>query len=102
LDGSTLDKPLAPHVQPPYYAAIIAAEAIGNSGSTAAVELSVNNSRIAGYAFYESGSLVRAVFINSQAYLTGDESRGSVHIDLKFGGSGSPPLNMSVKRLAIG
>lgn len=103
LDGSPLASPLAPHVQPPYYAAIIAAEAIGSSGSTEAVELFIDNPRIAGYAFYEYGSLTRAVFINSQAYLTGNTARGSVHINLKFGGRrGLRPLIMSVKRLAIG
>jgi hypothetical protein len=102
LDGSPLSSPLAPHVQPPYYAAIIAAEAIGNTGSTKAVELYVNNPQLAGYAFYEDGSLVRAIFINSQAYLSGDTSRGSMHIDLKLSGSGFSPLHMSVKRLAIG
>jgi hypothetical protein len=102
LDGTALDEPLAPHVQPPYYAAIIAAEAIGNTSSTEAFELSISNSRIAGYAFYEYGMLVRAVFINSQAYLAGDTSRGSVHIDLSLEGSGLPPIRMSVKRLSIG
>ncbi len=46
---------MAPHVQPQYYAAIIIGEALGDSGQTQAVELSIDNSRIAGYAFYEEG-----------------------------------------------
>jgi len=102
LDGSPLDSPLLPHVQPAYYAAIIAAEAIGSSGSTGAIELLINNSRIAGYAFYEDDVLVRAVFINSQAFLASDTDRGCVHIDLNFYGSGFVPRTMSIKRLSIG
>jgi hypothetical protein len=46
--------------------------------------------------------LVRAVFINSQAYLSGDTNRECVHIDLHLGGNSLGPLNMSVKRLSIG
>lgn len=67
----------------------------------AAVELSINNSHVAGYAFYEDDILVRAVFINSEAFLAGDTSRGCVHIDLNFGGSGFMPRSMFVKRLSI-
>ncbi|KAF7374972.1 Glycoside hydrolase family 79 protein [Mycena sanguinolenta] len=71
LDGSTLATPQLPHIQPQYYAAIIAAEAIGDSGDTQALEININNTRISGYAFYESGALKRAVFINSLAFTTG-------------------------------
>lgn len=105
LDGSPLSKPLAPHVQPAYYAAIIAAEAIGNTGSAHAVELSIANSRIAGYAFYEGGKLVRAILINSQAYLANNASgsRGTIHVNVNLGNStGSAPSTMSIKRLTIG
>lgn len=105
LDGSPLSQPLAPHVQPAYYAAIIAAEAIGHTGSAHAVELSINNARIAGYAFYEGGVLVRAVLINSQAYLaTGTSgSRGTTHVNISLGNStGTVPTTMSIKRLTIG
>ncbi|KAG6826758.1 hypothetical protein H0H92_014548 [Tricholoma furcatifolium] len=103
LDGSTLASPLPPHVQPPYYGAIVAAEAIGSSGSAQVVELSVNNPRVSGYGFYENMQLVRAVFINSQAYLsTTSGNRTSVHLDFGFSGSGTAPTQISVKRLAIG
>ncbi|KAJ6513350.1 glycoside hydrolase family 79 protein [Mycena sanguinolenta] len=102
LDGSTLATPQLPHVQPQYYAAIIAAEAIGDSGDTQAVELNINNARISGYAFYESGVLKRAVFINSLAFTTGQTSRTSTHLDLSFSGSGTKPTSFSVKRLVIG
>jgi len=102
LDGSTLATPLPPHVQPAYYGAIVAAEAIGTSGSTRAVELSINNTQIAGYAFYEGSKLVRAVLINSNAFLTTSTTRASVHLDFAFTGTGTTPTTINVKRLAIG
>jgi hypothetical protein len=87
-------------LQPAYYAAIIAAEAIGNSGATELVEISINSTYIVGYAFYESGTLERAIISNAQAYLsTTDVTRTSTHVSLSFTGTG--PKNMSVKRLAV-
>jgi hypothetical protein len=50
LDGSTLLQPLSPHIQPLYYAAIIAAQLIGSSGSTTIVELTVDNTQISSYS----------------------------------------------------
>ncbi|KAA1467403.1 glycoside hydrolase family 79 protein [Dentipellis sp. KUC8613] len=97
LDGSTLPSPLAPHIQPLYYAAIIAGEAIGSSGSAKAVELSISNSQVAGYAFFEGSALKRALFINFQSFVGG--TRGSVHIAPTF--SGGSKSSMTVKRLAI-
>jgi hypothetical protein len=104
VDGSTLPAPIPPHVQPHYYAAIIAAEAIGKSGCTHAVELKINNSQISGYAFYDGTRLVRAVFINSNAFLQSNTAtRTSVHLELGFTGSGSRgPTSFTVKRLAVG
>ncbi|TFK35368.1 glycoside hydrolase family 79 protein [Crucibulum laeve] len=100
-DGSTLSPPLAPHVQPLYYAAVIAAEAIGNSGNTHSVELALNDTSISGYGFYEGTKLVRAVLINSKAFLKADTSaRTTTHINLKF--TGTAPTKATVKRLAIG
>ncbi|KAG7092120.1 hypothetical protein E1B28_008494 [Marasmius oreades] len=99
LDGSNLPTPLPPHVQPQYYAAIIAGEAIGKSGSTQISELSINDSRITGYAFYERGVLKRAVFINLQAFLSGTSgARPSVHLDFSVSGK----TRTTVKRLTIG
>ncbi|EIM91055.1 uncharacterized protein STEHIDRAFT_128057 [Stereum hirsutum FP-91666 SS1] len=103
LDGSTLSKPLAPHIQSAYYAAVITAEAIGPSGSTQAVELTVNNSQVSGFGFFENGNLARAVFINLNAF-TGDKARASVHVVPSFVGGQpgcSAPSTMSVKRLSI-
>ena len=105
LDGSPLSQPLAPHVQPAYYAAIIAAEAIGHTGSARAVELSIDDPRIAGYAFYEGKKLVRAVLINSQAYLANNATgcRGTIHVNIQLENStGVAPFMMTIKRLAIG
>ncbi|KAJ7216001.1 glycoside hydrolase family 79 protein [Mycena pura] len=102
LNGSTLATPQAPHIQPQYYAAIIIAEAIGDSGDTQVVELSISDTRLSGYAFYESGSLKRAVFINSLAYLASTTTaRPSTHVDISFSGSGTAPSSFSVKRLVI-
>ncbi|KAJ7746112.1 glycoside hydrolase family 79 protein [Mycena maculata] len=102
LDGSTLTQPQAPHIQPQYYAAIIIAEAIGDSGDTQVAELSISDTRLSGYAFYESGSLQRAIFINSLAYLTTTTTaRPSTHVNLSFSGSGNAPTSFSVKRLII-
>ncbi|KAF5364760.1 hypothetical protein D9758_009299 [Tetrapyrgos nigripes] len=101
LDGSTLPDPLPPHVQPPYYAAVIAAEAAGNGGNTQLVELTIKNSRISGYGFFEGGSIARAVFINSEAFLIDlTAERTSVHVDLDF--DDDAPSTMKVKRLVIG
>ncbi|TFK40176.1 glycoside hydrolase family 79 protein [Crucibulum laeve] len=101
LDGSTLPEPLLPHVQPQYYAAIIAAEAIGDSGNAHAVELSINDPQIAGYAFYEGTDLARVVLINSKAYFKSDTTaRPKTHICLSF--LGGRRRTAIVKRLAIG
>ena len=99
LDGSTLPQRLLPHIQPLYYAAIVAAEFIGPSGSTRIVELTVNNPQISGYAAFEDDVLVRAVFINLNAFTTG--TRGSVHLAFDFSGHGKRPASIVVKRLSI-
>lgn len=110
LDGSPLDPPLAPHVQPGYYGAIIAAECIGKSGTTQGVELKIENDHIAGYAFFEHGRLARAVFINSEAYLKGAAGeRSTEHLALSLpsaarrrrGTAGLMPETFTLKRLSI-
>lgn len=103
LDGSPLPSPSPPHVQPSYYAGIIAAELRGSKEDARISEIVIDNPRIAGYAAFEGGCLVRALFINSKAFLreNGDaQNRTSVHLDLAF--SGRSPREMSIKRLAIG
>ncbi|KAF8428843.1 glycoside hydrolase family 79 protein [Boletus edulis BED1] len=98
VDGSPIT-PLPPHIQPPYYAAIISAEAIGSTGHARMVEISIDASDVSGYAIFEHGHLVRAVFINHVAYLPGAGVRSSTHIDINFNGFG--PQQMEVKRLDI-
>jgi hypothetical protein len=117
-DDSVLEPPEAPHVQvsmirlvvlisaylmhsqPAYYGAIIGAEAIGSSGSAEIVELAANSAYVVGYAFYESGTLKRALFSNAQAYLWNSTSaRSSTQISLSF--NGNAPESMTIKRLAV-
>ncbi|KAG6853789.1 hypothetical protein C0991_001378 [Blastosporella zonata] len=104
LDGSPLPAPVPPHVQPQYYAAIIAGEAIGNTGRAQILEINIDNPQIAGYGFYENAVLARAVFINSQTYLSESTDRTSVHLDLGFTAVAGidSPRSMTVKRLKIG
>ncbi|KAJ7475659.1 glycoside hydrolase family 79 protein [Mycena latifolia] len=104
LDGSPLPSPLPAHVQPSYYSAIIAAELRGSKEEARITEIIIDDPRVAGYAAFEGNNLVRAVFINSQAFLRGDgttvQNRTSVHLDLTF--TGKSPKKMTIKRLAIG
>ncbi|KAI0249844.1 hypothetical protein BJV78DRAFT_1223807 [Lactifluus subvellereus] len=99
LDGTALAQPLPPHIQPLYYAAVIAAEAIGPLGITRVVELDVNNAQISGYAFFEGNSLSRAVFINLNAFMNGN--RGFQHLTFNFAGVGTQPTSVIIKRLFL-
>ena len=101
LDGSPLSPSLPPHIQPQYYAAIIAAEAIGNSGDTQVIELNINDTRISGYAFYQGGQLTKAILINSLAFFTTNTTaRPITHVNLTFA-SGAVSSKMNVKRLFV-
>ena len=84
-------------MQPAYYATIIAAEAIGPSGSTSATEIVVDNPQVFGYAFYEGGVLARAIF-NSAAIFSGETNRTSTHIGLTLTGPGIVPSMVTIKR----
>ncbi|KNZ72100.1 hypothetical protein J132_04381 [Termitomyces sp. J132] len=103
LDGSSLPTPAPPHVQPQYYAAVIAGEAIGKTGKAQVLEIDIDHPQIAGYSFYEDYLLVRAVFINSKAYLPESTIRTSVHLDFKFTNvhGFKAATTMTLKRLAI-
>ncbi|KAG6373312.1 glycoside hydrolase family 79 protein [Boletus reticuloceps] len=98
VDGSPIT-PLPPHIQPPYYAAIISAEVIGSTGHARMVEIPIDATDVSGYAIFEHGHLVRAVFINHVAYLPGAGVRSSTHININFDGFG--PQQMEVRRLDI-
>ena len=82
IDGSPLDPPEQPHIQPSYYAGLLINTFIGSSGNAKISELTVWDDNVSGYAAYENGKLVRAVFINLDAWLQSSVgSRPSVHID---------------------
>ncbi|KAH9941692.1 glycoside hydrolase family 79 protein [Epithele typhae] len=86
VDGSALDTPLPPHIQPIFYGAMAVNALIGRSGHARVVELDVGDDNVAGYAAYEDGRLVRAVFVNLHAWLASSTgARPSVHIDLGVG-----------------
>ena len=81
------------------------------SGTTKIVELELSAPNLSGYAIYENGKLVRAVFVNLNAWLKSDEGvreRSVHHIDLCFTSiddakkSGSAGKKIRVKRLDIG
>ncbi|OBZ65454.1 Beta-glucuronidase [Grifola frondosa] len=102
IDGSPLDPPSPPHIQPPYYAGLLIDTFVGRTGSAQLVELSVNDSNTSGYAAFEDGRLVRAAFVNLNAWLqssTGD--RPVVHIDLAFAGEGRQVTAAQAARLVI-
>lgn len=78
---------MPPHVQPSYYAGLAINTFIGVTAGKASqiVELPVDDSNISGYAAFEHGKLVRAIFINLHAWLASSTgTRPSVHIDLDF------------------
>ncbi|KAF8309017.1 glycoside hydrolase family 79 protein [Clavulina sp. PMI_390] len=102
--GEPLDSPLPAHVQPQYYAAIVAASLIGSSQCDKEIaEITVPNSEVGGYGAYESGVLKRAVFINNKAYLQGSTTpRGSVALQLGFDTvSFANPSEIEVRKLVI-
>jgi hypothetical protein len=100
VDGTPVNPPQPAHVQPAYYAAILVAHAVGSTGSAQIVELTVPFDNASGYAIYENGNLVRAVFINLDAWLqTSTGTRPSIHIDLILPSDG--PQTATVRRLAI-
>lgn len=103
-DASILPKPSAPYVLPAYYGAIIVAEAIGHTGTAVITEIPTGPAnRISGFAFYETGVLKRAVFINSLTYnASAPGVRQKTHISLSLNGSSTNPLAVvRLKRLAI-
>lgn len=100
-DGSPLAVVIPPCVQPQYYAAIIVAEAIGQSGNVQVDEINIDHDEITGYAFYEGGEIARAVFINLKAYTSDSADRIRVHLDLGFTNGTRTPVLMFVKRLVI-
>ncbi|EJD00646.1 uncharacterized protein FOMMEDRAFT_22402 [Fomitiporia mediterranea MF3/22] len=108
IDASPIS-PLPPHIQPTYYGALIAAEAVGTSGSSSVVELNINDNTLSGYAVFEKGKVERVVLIDSDAFLKGDKVRGGRNVTLSFSAGSVSGLvdgksggSVSVKRLNIG
>ncbi len=85
VDGSPLDPPVPPHIQPGFYGGVVINSFIGSTGTSTLVELDVGDSNVSAYAVFAGGSLVRAVFVNLHAWLASDTgARPAVHIDLNF------------------
>ncbi|KAI1796214.1 glycoside hydrolase family 79 protein [Ganoderma leucocontextum] len=83
IDGSPLDPPAPPHIQPGFYGGLFVNSFIGSTGLAKVVELDVDDSNVSGYAVFEDGVLVRAVFVNLYAWLASSTGvRPAVHIDL--------------------
>ncbi|KAJ7459672.1 hypothetical protein FB451DRAFT_555497 [Mycena latifolia] len=102
IDGSPLSTPLPPHVQPAYYAALVAAEAIGASGASTSVELDIDDDDVSGYAIYERGVLKRAVLISHTMFFAGSAvPRGVKYVALDFAGAKAPNGKINLKRLFI-
>ncbi|KAH8107686.1 glycoside hydrolase family 79 protein [Cristinia sonorae] len=102
IDGSALNPPQPAQVQPSYYAGIVINTLIGRTGNAQIVELSVPDDNVSGYAAFEHGRLVRAVFVNLHAWLVSSTGeRPSVHIDLDFAG-GRMGRRATARRLVIG
>ena len=80
------------------------------SGTTKIVELELSAPNLSGYAIFEEGKPVRAVFINLNAWLKSDEGtreRNAYHIGLDFTSADDAetlecPKEIRVKRLDIG
>ncbi|KAI0787956.1 hypothetical protein C8Q74DRAFT_1315715 [Fomes fomentarius] len=102
IDGSSVNPPLSPHVQPAYYGGLVINTLVGNTGSSQIVELSVDDSNVSGYAAFEGSTLVRAVFINLHPWLTTSTgARPSVHIDFAFTGGPLAGSSASARRFQI-
>ncbi|KDQ53124.1 glycoside hydrolase family 79 protein [Jaapia argillacea MUCL 33604] len=106
LDGTPLATPLPPHIQPQYYSAVIAAEAIGRSGNTQMVEISIpDQPYLAGYTFYVDGALERAILINSESYISTEAGTPRTELSVSFNFTGPAtagrPSFMDIKRLNI-
>ena len=113
MDNSTLSPPSQPYLQPSYYGGLVVNTAVGSkaaSGTTKIVELDISSPNLSGYAIFEADKLVRAVFVNLNAWLKSDEGvreRDAYHIDLGFASGGyghgeDTKREIKVKRLHIG
>ena len=98
-----LSPPLAPHIQPPYYGALVATDTLGTSGAPRISELDINNGAVSGYALFDAGAqtVSRVLLINFNIFTTADTQRGSVNVTLSFDSTSPCPKKASVKTLEI-
>ncbi|TFY67602.1 hypothetical protein EVJ58_g1519 [Rhodofomes roseus] len=102
INGSALDPPAPPHIQPAYYGGLVIDTFIGNSGAASIVELTVNDPDTAGYAAFENGQLTRAVFVNLNAWVADSTgTRPVVHIGLDFVNGTTSASTATGRRLVI-
>ncbi|KZT74569.1 glycoside hydrolase family 79 protein [Daedalea quercina L-15889] len=102
INGSALDPPEPPHIQPPYYGGLVVDTLLGDSGAASIVELTVDEPDTSGYAVFEDGQLARAVFVNLNAWVANSTgTRPIVHIDLDFVNGSTMALTATAERLVI-
>ena len=68
------------------------------------VELIIADTKISGYAFYESGKLAKVILINLLPFLEATKTpRESTHVNftLFLLGNSTVPFHMSIKRLSL-
>jgi hypothetical protein len=80
--GTSADARDAPSIHAPYYGALVVAEAISSSPNSTIVELASIMPHISAFGIYESGKLVRAVFVNSQVYMNASVPRERTTVEL--------------------
>lgn len=69
-NATPLTPPAPPHIQAPYYGAVVIAEFLGNSAPRFIRELYFSSSFISGYALYGRGGVLKKVLlINSEVFL---------------------------------
>jgi len=97
-DGTPLSPPVAPHVQAPYYGAIVIAEFLGTDATRTMVELSTSSSSIiSAYALYTSTGLMRVLLINHQAFLSSSgTARPTVNVALQIAGGPKTAITKSL------
>ena len=102
INGSALDPPAPPHIQPPYYGGLVINTFIGDSGAARVVELTVDEPSTTGYAAFEDGQLMRAVFVNLDAWVSSSTgTRPVVHIGLDFLNGTTTAATATARRLVI-
>jgi len=102
INGTPLNPPAPPHIQPAFYGGLVIDTFIGSSGLAQIVELDVPNNNTSGYAAFEGGRLTRAVFVNLNAWVVNSTgTRPVVHIDLDLVNGTGIASQATARRLVI-